>query len=148
MVIVLDCHIQSLTSFTLKLSNPIIWHIFKIVFFMKGIPLYDENIWKSFFKNWSQLSFDPYLGQINSLTYTLSLFFFFLWERGVISGLHTCKTGAPSYQPHFQSICSGDFGDGSLKNCFPRLALNCDPPNLSFQVPRITGVSHLHTADP
>jgi hypothetical protein len=39
------------------------------------------------------------------------------------------------------------WGRGCLSNYLPRLALNCDPPALSLQVARITGLSHRHPAD-
>jgi hypothetical protein len=43
-------------------------------------------------------------------------------------------------------FCSGYFGDEGPANYLPGLASNRNPPNLSFQVARITGVSHQHLA--
>jgi hypothetical protein len=69
---------------------------------------------------------------------------FFLWDWGLNSGLlavkqafyHLCHTSG--------SFCSGYFGDGSLANRLRGLASNCNP--LSFQVARVTGVSHWRLA--
>jgi hypothetical protein len=44
------------------------------------------------------------------------------------SGLNTCRAGALLLSP----FCSGYFRDGVLWNYWPKLALNCHPPNLNL----------------
>jgi hypothetical protein len=48
------------------------------------------------------------------------------------SELWTYKARALPLEPHFLSICSGCFGDGVLVKYLLGLALNHDPPDLSF----------------
>jgi hypothetical protein len=45
---------------------------------------------------------------------------------------HSQKPGTLPLEPQLQSISSGYFEDGGLKNYLPELASNLDPSNLSF----------------
>jgi hypothetical protein len=55
-----------------------------------------------------------------------------------------CMQSRPLYcLSHISSpFCSGYFGDGGLVIYLPKLASDCDLPDLSLPVSRITGVSH------
>jgi hypothetical protein len=48
------------------------------------------------------------------------------------SGLHACKVGALLLSHMSSPFCDGCFGDRNFTNYLPRLALNCNPPNLSL----------------
>jgi hypothetical protein len=56
----------------------------------------------------------------------LFFFFFFWWDWGLNSGLCTYKSRCSP----LQSICSGYFVDGGLKNYLPKLLYHQDPPDL------------------
>jgi hypothetical protein len=63
---------------------------------------------------------------------------------GLNSGLHTCKAVTLPLEPHLQSILLWLLWRWGLVNYLHRLASNHDPPDLTSQVDRITGVSHQH----
>jgi hypothetical protein len=71
-------------------------------------------------------------------------FFFFWWECGLNSELHTGKVGALLLKPYLQSIFLIILKTGSV-NYLPRLSWNQDPPDLSLLSSSpcsIIGVSH------
>jgi hypothetical protein len=66
----------------------------------------------------------------------------FFGEIGVWLRFHSCKIGALLPEPHLQFILLRLFWRWGAHNYLPGLALHLDPPDLSLQVDRITGVSH------
>jgi hypothetical protein len=85
--------------------------------FMLGI--FEIGSHKLIFQGWLQtvilLIAASWIGRKKSIFYCgkmhvtfiishFNLFFFFWWDWGLSSGLHTCKAGALSLEPHFQSI--------------------------------------------
>jgi hypothetical protein len=67
--------------------------------------------------------------------------FFFWWDQGFNSGLHTCKAGALPLEPHLQSIWLWLFWGWDLSNCLPCWYLNSFLPISASQVARIIGVT-------
>jgi hypothetical protein len=57
------------------------------------------------------------------------IFFFFLWNWSLNSGLCTCKAGALPLEPHLQSILLCLFWRWGLANFLSSLASNHYPPN-------------------
>jgi hypothetical protein len=48
------------------------------------------------------------------------------------SGFHICKASILLLEPHLQSVLLWLFRRWGLSNYLPRLALNCNPPDLSL----------------
>jgi hypothetical protein len=87
------------------------------------------------------LHFSLLWAQHNSSRVNLSsffFFFFFLWDWGLNLGL--CKTGTLLFEPHLQSV--GYFGNGVLRTIFVGWPGTVILLISTFQVVRITGVSH------
>jgi hypothetical protein len=68
------------------------------------------------------------------MIFKIDLFKFIIlqyWDLN--SGLHTCKAGPLPLEPHFPSILLGSFCRwGGLENYLPKVASNCDSPDLSL----------------
>jgi hypothetical protein len=57
---------------------------------------------------------------------------YFWWDRGLNSGLHTCKAGVLLLESHLQSTLLWLFWRWGLENYLSGLASNLNPPNLSL----------------
>jgi hypothetical protein len=66
------------------------------------------------------------------LVYRKLLIIFFLWDWGLNLRLCACKAGALLHESHLQYILLWLFLEMGLMNYLPRLALNCDPLDLSL----------------
>jgi hypothetical protein len=65
----------------------------------------------------------------------------FWWDWNLSSVLRSCKTGTLPLVPQLQFILLCLFWRWGLKNYFPELAWNCDPPNLTLPSSWIRGMS-------
>jgi hypothetical protein len=76
----------------------------------------------------------PALGRFRKEDLKLE-FFIFLMGLGfeLSASIHTCKAGALLLKPHLQSILLWLFWRWDLVNYLPRLASNCNPPNLPLK---------------
>jgi hypothetical protein len=60
------------------------------------------------------------------------LFFFFLWDWGLNSGLCAYKVDTHHLSPASSPFCSGYFGDGGLANYLPGLSSNLSLSDFSL----------------